>query len=257
MKTKTLRDVADFYSERAQFPLRTLDSGRMVVAGSNDCYPDASRPRKRNVALWMGVLEDRAVIVTQPELVPAVQGRLEQIPSPANLMGPEFRDDLAALCRKRAKTDAALEMYLGRKFYCDSEMLIHVADSNVRQLDSENAGQAIRCLGSADIPDDLDYLLAEGTAFAYFLDGLPVAFAGTHPAGPLADRIGDIMVGTLEAHRRSGFGKAVISATTSAIISRGKVAVWGMSYDNFAAMKTAASIGYRQYCEVIELRYCD
>ena len=248
MRRETTDSVGRFYSRRARYPLHTLEPGCIGVSEPTD----PATPTGRWV-LWMAVLPDRAVLVSPNEFAPslreAVKGR-----APDDLMRPDSLADLSARCAAIAGHGTALQPYTGRKYCCDAGMLHPVHDANVRRLTPENASTAIRRLGSVGIPDDPAYLLAEHAAFAYFLNGEPVAFAGTHPAGDFSDRVGDVMLGTLEAHRRRGFGRAVISATTEAVVAGGKVAVCGMLHDNLAAMRTAVSVGYQQYCEVFEVR---
>lgn len=252
MKQQVLDTVGRFYSQRACYALHTLEPGAVVVAGPTGS--NESRPLHRNCVLWMGVLADRAVLVSSAELAVALREAVAEAEEPAELMEPETIADLTARCSALAGGSTALWPYMGRKYCCDSEMLRPVHNANVQRLTPDNASCAMHRLKSVGIPDDPTYLLAEDAAFAYFLDGYPVAFAASHPAGDMSDSIGNVMVGTLAEYRRRGFGKAVISATTEAVVARGKVAVWGMSHDNVPAMRTASSIGYQQYCEVFELR---
>lgn len=195
----------------------------------------------KGCVLWVGVMEDRAVVVTRSKFVNGVRVITDQVQDPARLMDSEIRNKLVEVCGVDVRGDTASRVYLGRKYYCDSDMLVSDSDPNVCKLNPDNASEAIRHLASVGIPDDPKYLLAEGTAFAYFTDGVPVAFAGTHPTGAMSDRIGNVMVGTLGMYRGRGCGRAVIAATTHAVVCRGKVAVWGMSHDNLPAMRTASS----------------
>jgi len=94
----------------------------------------------------------------------------------------------------------------------------------------------------------------DDAAFAYFLDGRAVAFAGTHPVGNFSDRIGNVMVGTLDGYRRRGCGKALVSATTGRLLNQERVAVYGTNDDNVASIRTAQSVGYRTYCHTFQVR---
>jgi len=252
MKEQTLDIAGRFYSIRAGYPLHKLVANTIMVSGAIDSGASSRPPR--NCVLWMGVMEDRAVVVSAPEITDPLQRTVGDAGRPSDLMMPEFLEELTAQCESHNQNGTAYQPYVGRKYCCDSEMLRTVYDDNVWQLTAENASSAIRGLRSVGIPDDPGYLLAEGSAFAYYFEGAPVAFAATHPTGRMSDSIGNVMVGTLDEHRGRGFGRAAISATTEAVVSRGKVAVWGMYHDNHAAMETALSIGYQQYCQVFELR---
>lgn len=252
MRQPTLDIVGRFYSKRALYPLETLERGRIVVAEPSGIV--GSEPAHRRWVLWMAVFPDRAVLIAPAEYTTSLREVVVRAAEPSDLRNPEVLVDLTARCTAIAADSTALRTYAGRKFCCDAGMLQLSQDANVHQLAFDNASRAIRRLAAVGIPDDASYLLAEDTAFAYFLDGEPVAFAGTHPAGDMCDRIGDVMVGVLEGYRRRGFGSSVVSATTQAVVARGKVAVWGMSHSDTPAMKTAESIGYQQYCELFELR---
>lgn len=253
MKQQTLDTVGKFYSVRAGYPLHKLEAKSVTVSEAMDSS-GSSRP-PGNCALWMGVMEDRAVVVSAPEIIRLLQRIVAEAESPADLMAPEFLQGLTAQCELRSANGTALQPYVGRKHCCDSDMLDAAYDDNVCRLTIENAPSAILGLRATGIPDAPGYLLAEHTAFAYYFEGAPVAFAATHPTDRMSDSIGNVMVGVLDEYRGRGFGKAVISATTEAVVSQGKVAVWGMHHDNHAAMETALSVGYQQYCEVFELRY--
>jgi GNAT superfamily N-acetyltransferase len=202
----------------------------------------------------MGVMTDCAVIVTETQAISRVQAIVDTLYGRDSLMEQQAIDQLCTILDVQLTSGNNFCQYFGRKYFCDSEMLIRVNDSNVRKLTADNAEEAIANLRPVGIPYDREYLLNEESAFAYYHNGAPVAFAATHPAGEMSDRIGDIMVGTLQELRSRGYGKAVVSATTSVIVDRGKVAVWGMAHDNMPAMKTASAVGYEQYCEVFELR---
>jgi GNAT superfamily N-acetyltransferase len=252
MEQQVLDTVGRFYSRRARHPLHALEPGAIVVTeptGAND-----PRAPHRSWVLWMVVLADRAVLVASAEYTATLCEAVAAVGEPAELIKPETIADLTTRCRALAGGSRDLQPYMGRKYCCDSGMLRPVHDANVQRLTPGNASGAMHALRSVGIPDDPAYLLAEDAAFAYYLDGDPVAFAATHPAGDMSGSVGDVMVGTLEGYRRRGYGKAVISATTAAVVARGKVAVWGMSHDNVGAMRTASSIGYQQYCELLELR---
>ena len=104
-------------------------------------------------------------------------------------------------------------------------MIRDVPDINVRKITQENARDVIERLGTVDIPNDSAYLQAGDVVFAHLLDGEPVACAGTHPSGKFTSSVGNVMVGTLSAYRKRGFGRAVIFVTTEALTDSGKIAV--------------------------------
>ena len=218
MKQHLLDTVGRFYSPPARYPLHTVESGAVVIAERTDSKE--RHPPHRRCVVWIGIMEDRAILTSVSEFTASLREVVAGITVPTDLMNPETIADVVTRYSTLAGGSANVRLYLGRKHCCDAEMLSPVHDVHVHRLTRENAPDAMRVLKPVGIPDDLTYLLAENTAFAYFQDDIPVAFAGTHPTGDMSDSIGDVMVGTLAEHRRRGFGQAVISATTGAVVAK-------------------------------------
>jgi GNAT superfamily N-acetyltransferase len=250
VKNESLTRVADFYSTYADYPLCNIKSGEIIVAGSDKRYKEMG-----NCILWAGVFRDRYIISTQHELVDRVQTIVRKVFSPRQIFLNEMRDYLIALYHEILGDENACYVYSGTKLYCDKQTYVHTKDNNVRKITRKNAGEVIERLLPVGIPDDVDYLLTDDVAFAYYTWEQPVAFAGTHPVGSMTDKIGNVMVGTLEQYRRQGYGKAVVSATTGALLEQGRIAVYGTSDDNIASIRTALSVGFIVYCQILEIRY--
>ncbi len=252
MRDESLMAAADFYSGRADFPLRELQPGAVVIAASDQRHKEAS-----GCLLWMGVLNDRCLISTQHALLGKVKEVAGKVSSPRKLLRSDLRDNLLAVCSDALGGAGAFNTYSGLKLACDDESLARIDDHHVRKVTPEIAGEVIMNLSREGVPDDPDYLLADDAAFAYYTDKQPVSFAGTHPLGTTGLKVGNVMVATLEPYRRRGFAKAVVSATTARLIEQGKVAVYGTSDDNIASIRTALSVGYRPFCRVFEVRFAD
>ena len=58
-----------------------------------------------------------------------------------------------------------------------------------------------------------------------------------------------------EEHRRRGYGKAVVSATTGELLRQGRVGVYGTATSNIASIRTARSVGYHPFATVFEARF--
>ncbi|HOF89013.1 MAG TPA: GNAT family N-acetyltransferase [Armatimonadota bacterium] len=238
-----------FYSRSAGYPLGTLPAGRITVAGLA-----AREPAPRRSVLSAHVFHDRALLTVPPQLVGCLEKMCQPLASSSCLLDGDVREMLQEILRQTYGDRLPLSCYAGVKLYCDAAGFHPIADSHVCRITRENASQVIEALQGVDIPSDAAYLLADGTAFAYFLDEQPVAFAGTHPVGDMAANIGNVMVGTLEAFRRRGYGRAVVAATTHALIARGRTAVYGTDEVNTASINTARSVGYRSFCRVFAVR---
>lgn len=252
MEEDSFRRVAEFYSGAARFPLADIAPGDTLVCGSDARYPGVGGS-VLYVASYYG---NRCVVSTQHELVSEMQ-RTADTMTPSQLMANETRQQLVEICYRRLGEDVVCYRYSGVKLYCDRSTYLPIADENVRRITRTNAGEAMTCLLDDGIPTDVDYLLGDDAAFAYYFDDRPVAFAGTHPVGDMSDRIGNVMVGTHRDHRGRGYGKAVVSATTGSLLSKGRVAVYGTSEDNVASQKTALSVGYQMFADVFEVRFAN
>ncbi len=248
MEEEAFKRVADFYSRPAGFPLVDIAPGDTIVCGSDARYPGVG-----GSVLYLCCVDGRCLISTQHELVSEMQ-RFADTMTPSQLMTSETREKLAEICYRCLDEDIECYTYSGVKLYCDRSAYLPIADDNVRKITRVNAGEAMTWLLDEGIPTDVDYLLGDDAAFAYYVDDRPVAFAGTHPVGDMSARIGNVMVGTHRDHRARGYGKAVVSATTGRLLDQGRVAVYGTSEDNVASQKTALSVGYQVFSHVFEVR---
>jgi len=188
--------------------------------------------------LTLYVLGDRALVSTVPELAKPVEGLVSAVASPAELAAASVEQKLFTLCTQHVGGNAQLVPYSGLKLYCDEETYGRIVDEHVRRVTW----------------DDADYFLKDNAAFAYWVDDSAVAFAGTHPVGEFSGRVGNVMAGTLEEHRRRGYGKAVLSATTGELLRQGRVAVWGTEATNVASIRTARFVGYQPFATVFAVR---
>jgi len=146
MKQQVLDTVGRFYSRRARYTLHTLEPGAIVVAeptGSNDL-----RPAHRRCVLWMGVLADRAILVSPSEFAASLREAVAKADEPAELMKPETMANLTSRCSALVGGSTALRPYMGRKYCCDSEMLRPVHNAKVQRLTPDNASCAMDRLKS-------------------------------------------------------------------------------------------------------------
>jgi len=78
--------------------------------------------------------------------------------------------------------------------------------------------------------------------FEIVLAGKVVSYAGTNWESPY---FGEIGVMTERAYRRRGLGKAVVSACTEALLSRGIAPLYMTSEDNLPSCRLCEALGYR------------
>jgi len=88
MKQQLLYTVGRFYSPRACYPLHTVEPGAIVVADRTDSKEGYS-PHRRCV-VWMGVMEDRAILSSVPEFTTLLREIVAEITVPTDLIKPEL-----------------------------------------------------------------------------------------------------------------------------------------------------------------------
>ncbi len=95
--------------------------------------------------------------------------------------------------------------------------------------------------------DATDYVrsrMEQGPAFAIFERGQPVAWGLTHVETPTVCVIG--LVHVLEAYRRRGFARSVMSATVKDALRRGKVPALHVQVDNDPSVQLMEGLGFRK-----------
>ncbi len=83
-----------------------------------------------------------------------------------------------------------------------------------------------------------------GHAYAVYEEGQPVAWAFEHFETPRVGMMGFLHV--LEGHRRKGYARAVASALTKDILSRGKIPALHVKTDNVPSLELTASLGFHR-----------
>jgi GNAT superfamily N-acetyltransferase len=109
-------------------------------------------------------------------------------------------------------------------------------------------GLTIRPLEKQDsldqLPEDLraEIVVARGKrgVLAGFIDGVAVSFAYSLTTETLAD----LSIDTLDAYRRRGIGRAVVSAHIDELVAAGISPVWGAVESNAASLRLAESLGF-------------
>ena len=241
MQASSLQAVARFYSQRAHYSLEQLPDRNVTLSAS------AARSTDR-CCLWVGVMQGKALVSCPETTAPKIEGVLGDLEIPGQLRARAVKDHLIAI----VAAGKSVETYEGVKLACDDSTFRPVTTDRAHKLTVESAPTAIYHLASIGIPDDVEYLLHDSTAYAYYVGGDPVSFAATHPCE--AKDIGNMMVGTRQEYRRRGYGKAAASGTTREVLRQGRTAVWGSEARNHAAIRTAESLGYEHFCWVFEIR---
>ena len=241
--------AAGFYSARAGLQLASVPAGGRAVVVSDS--------RSRRSALWMGVFDDRCVVSTNPELARNVDWVIQAVNCFPDLMREDVCGRLLDLCRESCEQPVVI--YRGVKLLCCAGDYAPFPNRGIRRLHKEDIPLVMRVFYpdiAADNPDYETEILGGGAAYGCFADAELVALAHTHHPGHMCGYVGDLSVeGTLESHRGVGCGRAVVAATTGEVIRQGRTPVWGMFDDNVVAKRTAASVGFRTFFRLFEVRY--
>ena len=130
-------------------------------------------------------------------------------------------------------------------FRLDPADAVELPDERVRPLDPKWAGQ-VAALWEPEWPAEgyVRRRIETGPAAAVYDGGRPVAWALTHM---VTDRVGIIgMVHVLEAYRRKGLARAVVSAISQDLIRAGKTPALHAYVDNVASLSLFPTLGFRK-----------
>ncbi|MFO7650752.1 MAG: GNAT family N-acetyltransferase [bacterium] len=238
-----LIDTAAFFSAYLECDLSSVAPREMRVVASD-------RRERRELlyadvfALWLVVFENRAALSVQSQLYKPVR-RILGRHGIARIREPRCLDDLTRLVETHRSMLGQVSVASGPINCCAAETFRPRLTHPCRAV-TEADLPAVRQSGLYE--DWLEQSVRAGTCHAAFDSGRPVALCGTFDVPHLADRVADIgLAGTLDSHRRLGFGSSVLSATTAAILAVGKTPVHQTSDRNVASIATARSVGYREF----------
>jgi hypothetical protein len=194
--------------------------------------------------IWCFVTQNRCVVSVHRRLL----GTISKLVS--GWVGPQFRGEtaaerLTAAVTKELEPDLDVSYAAGPVLFCPLETCQSARLRLCRAVTNAD-GPALDSAGLLD--SSLTESVADGTCFAGFHGDQPVALCGVCPVPHMADRVGDITLnGTLEPFRHQGFGRAVLSAVTETLHTRGRLPFYITSDHNVASRRTAASVGYVEY----------
>jgi len=249
---KSLDIVDQYWSKHLEYDIRRIKPGQTFIVGREIPYKRGEAGDRVSL-IYVAASLNRYLVSAQCELVDKLQEIIDNLPQPEALLQEETESHLRRVCQETLNIRRPLKMYSGPKFYCDEESLVLCESSNVKGVTREMTQEVMRYLSEGG--PDLEYAIQEGTAFVWYEGGIPVSYCGTvRPVTYMLDqvaRVGGIF--TLEEHRRRGFAKAVLSATTRAILDSGRIALYGTFQSNIASINTALSAGYKKYADTFRV----
>lgn len=241
---ETAQRIDRFFSIYLDGDLSRLSGGQICVVPSERRYQPEVGYGFTHV-LWLLMSGGRCLISTQHEIVQPMIGLMNNIHSLSELYAHRFDADILKIC-SNALPDSQLSIGAGPKYTCCDEDFKPNTDLNVHPITGATLEKVAAVLGDAGLA--LPYTVQEKTAFVYELDGQPVACCGTLPIGHMEDEIGEVgSVFTLPTMRNRGCAKAVVAATTQAVLRSGRVSAYSTWDANIASQRTAMSVGYKKY----------
>lgn len=236
-------DTAEFFSGYLDCDLVGIAPREMQVVVSDR----RERPELNYAdvfALWLVVFENRAAVSVQAQLYKPVKRVLDRY-GVGRLRDQRCLDELIRLVDKHRSLLGELSTASGPIHSCSEEGF------------RPRLTRPCRTVTLADLPtlreiglyeDWLETSVVTGTCQAALDNDRPVALCGTYDVPHLEDRVADIgLVGTIDSHRRLGYGSTVLSATTSAVLATGRTPVHNTSDSNVASIATAQAVGYREF----------
>ncbi|MCE5323622.1 GNAT family N-acetyltransferase [bacterium] len=155
---------------------------------------------------------------------------------------------LEEYCRREFSAQS-YELLADQKFYCTPRILKKQDQEGICEVTSGNIDEILHELvpGIADKPEYVTGgdILSAGPAFAWYQNGKPVGFAGTH-SSYMSERVGNIgMVFVTERYRGNGAAKRLVAAVADRLLKAGRMPVYGCSVYNPASIKTALGAGFK------------
>jgi len=241
-----------YFSVYLDHPISQVKPGEVIAVASS------RREREEvgwgyTVAIWVHLWQARAIISVRPDLFEKLQALLAERPAPEELRTPEWRTRLGSLLKPGEQSR------LVHVLYCRPERLRLFTRPECRQLREADVEAFVKlkltlypecdpeCLAT-----DILRNIRDGIAFGCFHEGQLVSVTEAPAIGHMQDLIEELGVDTLPEYRGRGYGKAVVSATTKAILDLGRIPVARIGAANEPALRLAASVGYEKYADIIE-----
>jgi len=134
------------------------------------------------------------------------------------------------------------------KLTCTTATFRPCSSAHVRWLDKEHDYPLVHAFWPRESPlsrAQWDQAHVDGYQYCgVIVDGCLAAMAAVWRYCPTAWEVA--AVATLPQYRARGYGKAVVSFATAAILEAGRVATCTMRADNGAMIRTAEAVGFQQ-----------
>lgn len=246
--------VDRYFSVYLDYPVSQVDLGQII--------PVSSKRRLKEeigwgctVAIWVHIFRERAVISIRPDLFEALKKMLTEISSPSQLYTIEWRKKVGSFI------SSGEIGRLGHVLYYNLEHCRLFKAPGCRRLEDSDVNAFVRMklnLYPECDPDclatDIRRNIKDGIVFGVFQEGKLVSVSEAPVIGHMQEPIEEVGIETLPEYQRRGYGKAVLSATTNAILNIGRIPIYRCSSKNEASIRLARTVGYEKYADIIEFQ---
>jgi len=244
--------VDQYFSIYLCYPISQVEESQIIPVSCNRrLKPEVGW--SHTVAIWVQIFRERAVISIRPDLFESLKKILIVVPEISQLYTLEWRKKIGSLIGSE-ETDGLVHV-----LYCTPVHLRLFQVPECRKLQDSDIELYLKMKLDLYPEYDSNYLvrdiqrnIKDGIAFGVFQEGRLVSVSEAPAIGHMQGLIEEVSVDTLPEYRRRGYGKAVISAMTKAILDIERIPIYECSFKNEASIRLAKAIGYEKYADIIE-----
>lgn len=246
-----------FYSECLDYHLKDVQFGEFRIVSSD---------RRLHYEEGYGIIfpflllcsSNRYVISARPDMYELVSAFIQDVSDAEAIFTENGIKAIGSLYQSTLPDDISSRLRWSHSLthYVDKEHFKPFTVAERRQLTYADQGliDEMNKISEFMCPDEC---IQDGTAFGVVVDGKLVS-RSTTIITPLSTAKYDLVwigVETLPEYRHNGYAKAAVSGTTEIVLSRGQTPVYDHATWNIASEKTAKSLGYQFYGEILRLQH--
>lgn len=249
--------VDQYFSVYLGYPVSQVERGQVIpVSCERRLKPEIGWGY--TVAIWVHIFRQRAVISVRPDLLEALKKMLAEGVTPSEFYTLEWRKKIGSLIGSEEIGK------LSHVLYCSPERCQLFPVRGCRRLEDSDVKAFVKMKLDLNpecdpkcLARDIRRNIRDGIAFGVFQEGELVSVSEAPGIGHMQNSIEEVGVDTLPEYRRRGYGKAVISAMTKAILDIGRIPIYRCNSQNKASVRLAKAIGYEKHADIIEFRQCE
>jgi GNAT superfamily N-acetyltransferase len=250
-------DIDSYFSIYLCYPICKAKLGQVVpVSCERRLQPEIGWGY--TVAIWVHITRGKAIISLKPSLFKNLNALFIKQPEPRQLYTLKWRKKIGSLI---GSNDTGQLVHV---LYCRPEKCRLFQIPECRRLLESDIEAYVKMklnLYPSCEPDclvrDIQRNILDGIAFAVFQKGKLVSVSEAPAIGHMQNLVEEVGVDILPEYQGWGYGKAVISAMTKAILHIGRVPLYRCNSRNEASMRLAKEVGYENHSDIIQFREPD